>query len=95
VLAIASAVLSCGVLPAAVLGESNESESSQQEGPASNYATVHYDLGTRLRRSLPQRHDAGDLTGHLPSTGRRLSRTLASSLSTPQLSLGLSVPLRC
>lgn len=91
-LAMGSASLSGGVLPAVMLGTANE---TQEEGPASSYAAVHSDHGTRVRRSSPQRRAAGDLTSHLPASGQRLARTLAFSISTPQLSLGLSVPLRC
>jgi hypothetical protein len=94
-LAMALACLSYGMLPAAMFGAANESESSQEEGPASSCAAVPSDHGTRVRRSLPQRRHAAELTSRLPATGQRLARNLACSIAAPQLSLGLSVPLRC
>ncbi len=90
-----AALFSTGIVPAAIAPASNEAESSQQEGPSSQYAALHCDARTRLRRPSPHRCDASVLTSLLPTAANRRAHTSACALTVPQLSLGLTIPLRC
>lgn len=93
-LAMASAVLSGGVLPAVFVGGSTEAESSE-EGPASQYAEVRCELRARLRRPSADHTEAHSFALHVPTIGRHLAHATTGALSAPCVSLGLVVPLRC
>jgi hypothetical protein len=94
-LALTVALFSTGVLPAALARSATEVETCQHEGPTSVYGEVLGDVRCRLRRPSPQRCDACAFSALFPEASRRLAHASACELAFAQLSLGLSVPLRC
>jgi hypothetical protein len=94
-LAMIVALASSGMAPTALCGGSNEAESSQQEGEASQYAAVHCEARARLRRLAHHRLEVYERVSHAPTTAGQSARQSPASLSTAQLSLGLMLPLRC
>jgi hypothetical protein len=89
-----AALFSTGVLPAAIASGSNEAESSQQEGSTSEHAMAPCEARARIRRLSSHRCSACVPAQHTPMAANASAQNSARAWSVPQLSLGLSLPLR-
>jgi hypothetical protein len=93
-LAMVSALLSTGALPAAFAGGS-EIESLQHEGSAAQGADVQWTVRTRVRRPSPHLCDSFDDASLLPANAQLKAHDSTRILSGPRVSLGLMIPMRC
>jgi hypothetical protein len=93
-LALLSALFATGGMPA-VLVSGSEAESSHHEGSASDYAEMNCDARARHRRPSPHRVGACVFSALSSTSPVRVPRGTSTGFFAKQLSLGLSVPLRC
>src|SRR5688572_8194814 len=92
-LVLSIALLCYGAVPSTAQVQTEYESQVQEEATAS--AVNHCDLRTKLRGSAHRRAGATVISSADLMTCRRLIKAASSEQLGPQLSLGLTVPLRC
>jgi hypothetical protein len=92
-LVLSIALLCYGAVPSTTQVQTEYESQLQEEATSS--AVGHCDLRTKLRGSAHRRAGATVISSAELMTCRRMTEAASSEHLGPQLSLGLTVPLRC